>query len=450
MPDPYRPEYLPEEEYLDAFPEETPEHNFGIMTEWDRAYQKQIETLAPYELLLTPEQEKELSAVIQAGHVAGEQRLNKHLSDEQRAELDQTFETGRAARDTLVVSNLRLAAWFVRQTMDVNKQQREDRGKRGERGAVYADLASLSDGDLDYADRMQLASIGLMRAAEKFDGSSRFSTYAMYSMEHEVGQAIFADQSPLKIPVDKRGEIRRFERTQTALEDSLQRQPTYLEISSGVTSGPIIGEKQAMQLDYLSHRRQQISYEELDRLYQAQESDAQAENTEHDTGSITDHLADGGVDMSVYEEAALNELGARVDAALAGLDERSQRVLELRFGLENGIPLTLDECGRELGLSGERIRQLEAKALTKMRHPKQRDGIKDLLEEFETPTFGAPTEVKVGEPIEAELHITNSRPYIFEVQAKTTAQRLQRRTAAGGYTLEQFRQMQEDSLQDGN
>lgn len=443
-PDPYKPTYLPEEEHLDSFPqEESPSVDTRVMSNWELNYQEMVEKITPDEEILSHEEARELAEVIQAGLAAGKRLLSSNLNAEQQRELSAQVEEGKAARDTLVVGNMRLAAWFVRATMDFHKEDRLAKGEAGQKGAVIRDLSTLAGGELDYSDRMQLATIGLIRASESWDpNKGRFSTIAMYSMEHELSKAMFRQQSPYWFSAAKAAEIRNFVNKKDELVSRLGHSPTPDEMAQAMDISPA----HAVLLEELAHARQKVSFEEIEALWIENQNDATADGGDGPL-NISDVLVDAGVSKSVVDEVALIDVEHRIDELLSTLDEREKQVLEMRFGFYGGQPMTLKEVGFEFNLSSERIRAIQASALTKLRMVARMDsGIQSLLDE-EDPQMGKRSELPIGERIEATLGLTRATPYILDEERVAAEQKVEeknRRYHPGRpYSLTELREMSE-------
>lgn len=380
----------------------------GPMNEWDRAYQRKIELQTPDDQLLSAEDEVQLESAVQAGKQAAVELMgSKHRSKTESAELTKLVESGQAARDTLILANMRLAAWFARQTMDFDKQRRQEHGKPGTTGRFTKDLSNLAGGELEYGDRMQLASIGLMRAAERHDPSKgRFTTYAMYCMEAELLRAVGQEQSPLKISFNRSAEINILRRTieDYEIEGNLDPSDEILATNLGWSL-----EKTAFLHDLLI-AKQPVSFEQVEEAVAAELAREDRLEQTDQAEALADTLADPGVDKTVLDEAAFSEMGFRLDQALSDLNDREQRIIELRLGLEDGERQTLEEVGREFGVTRDRIRQIEAVALAKLRHPMRSRGLREFLENEDDPIQGQSAQIRLTEAQEAKLNLRRSQP----------------------------------------
>jgi len=285
--------------------------------------------------LLNGAQEVELARAIEAGNAA-RAYLSQHeaIQAEEWSRLNREVLAGAAARRALVEANLRLVVSVARRYMN--------------RGLPLADL-------------IQEGNIGLLRAVEKFDyrRGFKFSTYATWWIRQAVTRAISDHARTIRIPVHMVETINRLTRTLAQLQQQLGREPTYEEIG------------EAAELP-------------ADRVREILNMLPQPISLETPVGDDQDTLL--GDFVEDRNAQGLEEAGARaflreqVADVLDSLTPRERRVLDLRYGLGTGRQHTLDEIGAELGVTRERIRQIEAKALRKLRHPtrsKQLQGLAD-------------------------------------------------------------------------
>lgn len=274
--------------------------------------------------LLTMEEEVWLSKRMQRGLKAAE-RLEKgdYASEAERVELLADKEDGERARAHLIQANLRLVVSVAK--------------KYTGRGLSFLDL-------------IQEGNIGLMRATDKFDYTRgfKFSTYATWWIRQAITRAISDQSRTIRLPVHVGETINRVRRTSQRLQQIFEREPTFEEVARAMD----IPEEKVRQV--LDASRHPVSLE----APVGQEGDA----------FLGDFIEDDTMPAPL-EIASQELLKGQIGDALDKLTERERRIIILRFGLEDGQFRTLEQVGREFGITRERIRQIEAKALRKLRHP---------------------------------------------------------------------------------
>jgi RNA polymerase primary sigma factor len=274
--------------------------------------------------LLTMEQEVWLAKRMERGGCACQRLKRQEWGDEQeREELDDDRLDGEEARRHLIQANLRLVVSVAKKYVG--------------RGLSFLDL-------------IQEGNIGLMKATDKFDYTRgyKFSTYATWWIRQAITRAISDQSRTIRLPVHVGETINRVKKTAHRLQQILEREPTHEEIALAMD---IHGDKVRQVLEVSRHP---ISLE----APVGQDGDA----------FLGDFIEDETMPPPL-EVASHQLLKAQIGDALDKLTDRERKIIQLRFGLDDGRFRTLEEVGREFGITRERIRQIEAKALRKLRHP---------------------------------------------------------------------------------
>ena len=274
--------------------------------------------------LLDAEQELELVTVCRRGEEARERLAQRDcLGQEERERLEGVVQEGNQARTQLITANSRLVLSIAKNFLGL--------------GVPFLDL-------------VQEGNLGLMRAIEKFNPELgyRLSTYATWWIRQAVSRAIAAQGRNIRLPVNKLWDTIRLRRTSSRIKQQLHREPTTEELADALE----MDENKVEQLIEISRRTTS-----LDRPIS------------HDSeGTLSQFVADERSPLP-DEMTTRHLVRSSIEEALSSLTPRQERVLRLRYGLEDGEPHTLREIGDKFGLTRERIRQIEREALRRLRHP---------------------------------------------------------------------------------
>ena len=285
--------------------------------------------------LLKLEEEVSLAQRVQTAEIARKTLKDRrlHLSAAERQELDQCIQDGLLAREHLIKANTRLVVSIAKKYIG--------------RGVPFLDL-------------IQEGNLGLMKAVSKFEYERgfRFSTYATWWIRQTITRAIADQGRTIRVPVHMTDRIRSMYKASHKLEQDLGRPPTAEELSGAL-------EVDTDRLEWM----QQVSWVPI-----SLESPV-GDEEESEFGMFVEDELTPPPSQTTYE----NMLRERVEEVLSTLTPREERILKLRFGLENGHPYTLEEVGQKFGLTRERIRQIEGKALRRLRHPCRARLLKDYL-----------------------------------------------------------------------
>jgi len=283
--------------------------------------------------LLTAVEEVELAQRIESGRLAREELARGNVSPRRRKELQVLIEDGWAAREHLITANSRLVISVAKKYMG--------------RGVPFLDL-------------IQEGNIGLIRAAKKFDyrRGHKFSTYATWWIRQAVTRAIADQGRTIRVPVHMGDQINKLLRAQHQLTQRLGRDPSVEELAGALDVTP-----QKVE-NMIQVARRPLSLE--------------TPTDDEEDSVLGDFIQDEEV-AAPDESATYNLLKEHLESVLNGLPPREVRILQLRYGLLDGQAYTLEEVGRKMGVTRERVRQIEAQALSRLRHPAIRRKLREYL-----------------------------------------------------------------------
>lgn len=285
--------------------------------------------------LLTAEEEVDLAQRIERGRMAREELARTNVSNRRRMELRRLIEDGWAAREHLITANSRLVISVAKKYMG--------------RGVPFLDL-------------IQEGNIGLIRATKKFDyrRGHKFSTYATWWIRQAVTRAIADQGRTIRVPVHMGDQINKLLRVQHQLTQRLGREPTVEELAESLDVSPKKVE------NMIQVARRPLSLETP---------------TDDEEDSVLGDFIEDDEAPAPDETATYNLLREHLEDVLDTLPPREVRILQLRYGLLDGQAYTLEEVGRKMGVTRERVRQIEAQALSRLRHPSVRRKLRDYLGE---------------------------------------------------------------------
>jgi len=274
---------------------------------------------------VSPAEEKRLIDVMLEGKAAKrELARNKNLGEENRERLQKKSNEGAAARKTLIQAN----------------------------GRLVISIASKYTGHgLSLAELSQEGVLGLIRAIDKFDTSKgvRLSTYASYWIRQSVSRAVAVQTRVIRLPVHKVDHLGKIKKAMGQLTQKLGRTPELEEIAAHIGDPP----------------------EQVHELLQDGQETLSLEEPIGDDGATLADFVENDLSQALEDQVDSSLLETEIRRALAGLTARESRIVELRYGLRDGQPLTLQDVAERFGLTRERIRQIEKEALAKLRQPGQ-------------------------------------------------------------------------------
>lgn len=283
--------------------------------------------------LLTADEEVELAQRIEKGRISREELARVNVTPERRLELRKNIEDSWAARDHLITANSRLVISVAKKYMG--------------RGVPFLDL-------------IQEGNIGLIRATKKFDyrRGHKFSTYATWWIRQAVTRAIADQGRTIRVPVHMGDQINKLLRYQHQLTQKLGRDPSVEEL--------------AAELD--------VPIKKVENMIQVARRPLSLETpTDDEEDSVLGDFIEDDDAPAPADSATYNLLKEHLQVILNDLPPREVRILQLRYGLLDGQAYTLEEVGNKMGVTRERVRQIEAQALSRLRHPSVQKILRDYL-----------------------------------------------------------------------
>jgi len=283
--------------------------------------------------LLTAKEEVELAQKIESGRMARAELARGNVNGSRREKLRRLVEAGWEAREHLITANSRLVISVAKRYMN--------------RGVPFLDL-------------IQEGNIGLMRATKKFEyrRGLKFSTYATWWIRQAISRAVADQGRTIRVPVHMGDQINKLMRTQHSLVQHLDRNPTIEELAEAL----------------------EVTPDKVEHMLRVAQRPLSLELPTDDEGDsmLGDFIEDDEIPPP-DDSATFNLLKEHLVLVLESLPSREVRILQLRFGLLDGKSYTLEEVGQKMGVTRERVRQIQAQALSRLRHPSIKRRLRDYL-----------------------------------------------------------------------